>query len=171
MPDFPRVRASNRTELTRRAWRGDRGDHGVGGLVQDLHVVAGRRREHGHALVARLGLGSEHLLRAGPGHHGLQVLHLGAHAVVGAVRAGQAAAAPVGQVDGERVGQRECELGVAAGRLVAAVQQHHGRAMAGPQVADPGAVAGHETLTPGPIITRPLVPSINASRRADRANH
>jgi hypothetical protein len=35
----------------------DRGDHGVGGLFQDLHVVAGRRREHEHALVARLGLG------------------------------------------------------------------------------------------------------------------
>ncbi len=84
----------------------------------------------------------EHLVRAGPGHDGPQVLDLGAHAVAGAVRAGQAAATPVGQVDGERVGQREGELGVAAGRLVAAVQQHHGRALPEPQLADPGPVGG-----------------------------
>ena len=86
----------------------------------------------------------EHLLRAGVGHHGLQVFDLGAHAVVRAVRAGQAAAAPVGQVHGELIGQRQRELGVAAGRLVAAMQHHHSRAMAGLQIANRGPVGGRD---------------------------
>ena len=80
----------------------------------------------------------EDLLGTGSGEDGLEVLDLGADAVVGTVRAGQAAAAPVGQVDGEGLGQGQREPGMAAGRLVAAVQQHRPRAPADPQVADGG---------------------------------
>ena len=35
----------------------DRGDHGVGGLVEDLRVLVGRRCEYGHALVGVQGVG------------------------------------------------------------------------------------------------------------------
>ena len=42
----------------------DRGDHGVGGLVEDLRVLVGRRCEYGHALVALLGVGGSSAHRA-----------------------------------------------------------------------------------------------------------
>ena len=58
------------------------------------------------------------------------------------MRAGPSAAPAVRQVDGERIGQRQRELGMAAGRLVAAVQDHERRALADPQVADRGPVRG-----------------------------
>ena len=84
----------------------------------------------------------EHLAGPGPGQDGLQVLDLGAQAVAGPVRAGPPAAPAVRQIHGEVIGQLQCELGVAAGRLVAPVQDHHRRAVAGPQVADRRPVRG-----------------------------
>jgi hypothetical protein len=42
----------------------DRGDHGVGGLAEDLRVLVGHRCESGHALVALLGVGDSSAHRA-----------------------------------------------------------------------------------------------------------
>jgi hypothetical protein len=60
----------------------------------------------------------EHFAGPGLGQDGLEVLDLGAQAVPGLMRAGQPAAPAVGHIDGEGIGQRQRELGVAAGRLV-----------------------------------------------------
>src|SRR5919108_3206949 len=42
----------------------DRGDHGVGGLVEDLRVLVARRGEYGHAFAALPGVGDSSAHRA-----------------------------------------------------------------------------------------------------------
>jgi hypothetical protein len=117
------------------------GVHGQRGLVDGDHADAGQG-SGGLQDDQAAGADPEDHLRTRFGQDSLKVFHLGAHAVVGQVRAGQAAPAPVGQVDGEVAGQGLGEQRVAAGRLHAAVHDHDGRTAAGLQVADRGAVTG-----------------------------
>jgi hypothetical protein len=70
--------------------------HQQGRLV-DGDLADGRDGARGLQGDQRADADPEHLLRAGVGHHGLQVFDLGAHAVARAVRAGQAAAARSGR--------------------------------------------------------------------------
>lgn len=109
------------------------------------------------------GADAERALGSGCGENGVQVLDLGADAVVRLVRAGEPAAATVREVDGELVGQRLREQRVAAGRLHAAVQDDDGRALSGLVVADLRAVAGGDgalgqfCCSHGSIVTCDLV--------------
>jgi len=97
---------------------------------------AGRLQDHRSP-----GADAERALRPGRVKDGFQVLDLGADVVVRPMRTREPATAAVRQVDGELVGQRLREQGVAAGRLHAAVQDDDGRSLAGRVVADLGAVA------------------------------